>query len=96
MKRSLLIVGLAACKKHISLFFFRGTELPDPVRLFEPEGAGNTNIVRYQRRGQGVQIPAPGTPSEVIFIDENTPVPSIPSYSPARQRPGDVLYIGPE
>ena len=58
-------------------------------------GSGNTNIVRYQRRGQGLQM-APGTPSEVIFIDENTPVPSIPSRGPIRQRPGDVLYIGPE
>ena len=72
-------------------------ELPlDRRPLRDKAGAGNTNIVRYQRRGQGVQIPAPGTPSEVIFIDENTPVPSIPSFSPARQRPGDVLYIGPE
>src|SRR6478609_4425493 len=39
-----LILGLAACKKHVSLFFFRGTELADPARLFEPGGEANTNI----------------------------------------------------
>lgn len=39
-----LVCGISACQKHVSLVFFRGTELPDPVRLFEPGGAGNTNI----------------------------------------------------
>ncbi|MBC7856436.1 MAG: hypothetical protein IAF94_23650 [Pirellulaceae bacterium] len=72
-------------------------ELPlDRRPLRDRGGSGNTNIVRYQRRGQNLQIPASGTPSEVIFIDENTPVPSIPSRGPIRQRAGDVLYIGPE
>lgn len=72
-------------------------DLPlDRRPLRDRGGVSNANIVRYQRRGQSVQIPAPGTPSEVIFIDENTPVPSIPSRPPQRPRSGDVLYIGPE
>jgi uncharacterized protein YdeI (YjbR/CyaY-like superfamily) len=39
-----LICGLSACKQHASLAFFRGTELPDPARLFSPGGENNTNI----------------------------------------------------
>jgi len=74
----------------------RAFELPVDRRPLRDRGpASTTNVVRYQRRGQGVQIPAPGTPSEVIFIDENTPVPAIPLRNPSR-RTGDVLYIGPE
>lgn len=38
------VLGLAACKKHVALFFFRGTELPDPAGLFSPGGEQNTNI----------------------------------------------------
>ena len=33
-----------ACKKHLAIFFFRGTELPDPARLFNEGGENNTNI----------------------------------------------------
>ncbi len=39
-----LVCGLSACQKHLGLAFFRGTELPDPAKLFEPGSAGNTNI----------------------------------------------------
>lgn len=39
-----LVCGLSACQKHLGIAFFRGTELPDPARLFEPGSAGNTNI----------------------------------------------------
>ena len=39
-----LVVGLSACQKHLALFFFRGTELPDPAGLFTPGGEKNTNI----------------------------------------------------
>lgn len=39
-----LVCGISACKNHVSIAFFRGTELPDPARLFERGGAGNTNI----------------------------------------------------
>lgn len=39
-----LVCGLSACKKHLGIVFFRGTELNDPARLFDPVGEGNTNI----------------------------------------------------
>jgi hypothetical protein len=39
-----LVCGLSACQKHLGIAFFRGTELPDRAKLFEPGGAGNTNI----------------------------------------------------
>ena len=39
-----LICGLSACQRHLGIAFFRGTELPDPARLFSPGGEGNTNI----------------------------------------------------
>jgi uncharacterized protein YdeI (YjbR/CyaY-like superfamily) len=39
-----LICGLSGCKRHLGITFFRGTELPDPHRLFRDQGANNTNI----------------------------------------------------
>jgi hypothetical protein len=39
-----LVCGISACKHHLGLAFFRGTELPDPAKLFNDAGAGNTNI----------------------------------------------------
>ena len=39
-----LVVGLSACQRHLALFFFRGTELPDPAGIFSPGGENNTNI----------------------------------------------------
>lgn len=40
-----LVCGLSACKQHLGITFFRGTELPDPAKLFRPGGEGNTNIL---------------------------------------------------
>jgi hypothetical protein len=39
-----LVCGLSACKKHLGIVFFRGTELSDPAKLFDPIGEGNTNL----------------------------------------------------
>jgi len=39
-----LICGISACQKHLGLAFFRGTELPDPAKLFNEGGENNTNI----------------------------------------------------
>ena len=39
-----LICGLSGCRHHLGIVFFRGTELPDPKKLFDEAGAGNTNI----------------------------------------------------
>jgi hypothetical protein len=38
-----LVCGLSACKRHLGITFFRGTELPDPAKLFTPQ-ENNTNI----------------------------------------------------
>jgi len=66
--------------------------------------ASASNIVRYQRRaGQATQFVGAAAMSEVMFIDENTPTPSLPARQPyipvSRRRRGndeDVIYIGPE
>jgi uncharacterized protein YdeI (YjbR/CyaY-like superfamily) len=39
-----LVCGLSACQHHLGVTFFRGTELPDPVHLFNGGGENNTNI----------------------------------------------------
>ena len=39
-----LVVGMSACKQHLGLSFFRGTELPDPEKLFIEGSENNTNI----------------------------------------------------
>ncbi|MBX7208393.1 MAG: YdeI/OmpD-associated family protein [Verrucomicrobiaceae bacterium] len=39
-----LVCGLSACRKHLGITFFRGTELDDPQRLFTPN-AMSTNIL---------------------------------------------------
>lgn len=39
-----LVCGISACKHHLGITFFRGTELPDPARLFTGGGENNTNI----------------------------------------------------
>jgi uncharacterized protein YdeI (YjbR/CyaY-like superfamily) len=39
-----LVCGLSACRRHLGITFFRGTELPDPKKLFRPGGENNTNI----------------------------------------------------
>jgi uncharacterized protein YdeI (YjbR/CyaY-like superfamily) len=44
-----LVCGLSACKKHLGIAFFRGTELRDITKLFN-RGEGNTNILSFQVR----------------------------------------------
>jgi len=44
-----LVCGVSPCKRHLSIAFFRGTELDDPARLFDPESEGNTNIRSIRR-----------------------------------------------
>ncbi len=47
-----LVCGISACKAHVSVAFFRGTELDDSAGLFSG-GEGNTNI-------RSVRITSPG------------------------------------
>ncbi|MEZ5386577.1 MAG: YdeI/OmpD-associated family protein [Prosthecobacter sp.] len=42
-----LVCGLSACKKHLGVTFFRGTELRDITTLFD-RGEGNTSILSFQ------------------------------------------------
>ena len=39
-----LVCGLSACKAHLGIAFFRGTELADPAKLFTEGSEANTNI----------------------------------------------------
>jgi len=39
-----LVCGISACQRHLSMAFFRGTELADPAKLFTAGGENNTNI----------------------------------------------------
>jgi len=42
-----MVCALGAFQKHVSIVFFRGTELPDPAKLFN-QGEGNTNLRTIQ------------------------------------------------
>ena len=44
-----LVCGLSACKKHLGITFFRGTELRDITKLFN-RGERNTSILSFQVR----------------------------------------------
>jgi hypothetical protein len=63
----------------------------------------STNIVHYERRaGQPLQLSGATTSNDVVFINEDTPVPPLPRswpHVPFSRRKGnddDVIYIGPE
>ena len=75
-------------------------ELPiDSRALRDKLVANRSNVVRYERHGQGVHLPAGQTSGDVMFIDENTPTPPVPPRAAARRRKrGDdeVIFIGPE
>lgn len=42
-----LVCGISACRKHLGITFFRGTELRDITTLFD-RGEGNTCILSFQ------------------------------------------------
>jgi hypothetical protein len=78
-------------------------ESPKNQQNTDRETAGASNVVRYERRaGQRMRLEGTAETTEVLFIDENTPIPSLPQRQPyvpvSRRRPGgeDVFYIGPE
>jgi ubiquitin-protein ligase len=68
-------------------------ELPVDPRPLRDKAVTFSNVVKYQRRGRGLEL-ASGTPVEVLYIDENTPVPPLPPR--LRRGEDDVMYIGPE
>lgn len=60
-----------------------------PLRDIVP--VANANTVRYTRRdGQSLAIAATEPSTEVLFIDEHTPIPVLPTSNGDE----DVLYIG--
>jgi hypothetical protein len=72
-----------------------GFELPVDLRpLRDKAELPVTNVVKYQRRGRGVQLA--GNSVEVMYIDENTPVPPLPPRARRGRGGEDVFYIGPE
>ena len=74
-----LVVGLAACQKHVALFFFRGTELPDPAKLFRG-GENNTNI-RTVRITSLAQVNRPALRAlfrAAVELDADAAVPPAP------------------
>jgi ubiquitin-protein ligase len=72
-----------------------GFDLPVDLRpLKDKAELPVTNVVKYQRRGRGVQLAGSGV--EVMYIDENTPVPPLPPRARRGRGGEDVLYIGPE
>lgn len=78
--------------------------LPVDARPLRGSGQGvhPSNIIRYSHRaGEGVRWTSTTAAGEVLFIDENTPVPNTgaaASRSSSRRRASDddVFYIGPE
>ncbi len=73
-----------------------GFDLPVDLRPLKDQAElPVTNVVKYQRRGRGVQLEA-GNAVEVMYIDENTPVPPLPPRARRGRGGEDVLYIGPE
>ncbi|MDX1945395.1 MAG: ubiquitin-conjugating enzyme E2 [Pirellulaceae bacterium] len=83
-------------------WFEKNREQPLPVDsrpLRDRSAQTASNVIRYERRGAGsIELVGATAASEVLFIDESTPTPPIPTRQPIpRPRGGDdVLYIGPE
>jgi ubiquitin-protein ligase len=75
----------------------REVSLPADARpLRDKVTAANTNIIQYRRRGdQRLSFPQQQQCDDILYIDENTPTPTI---NLGRPRQGgdrdDVLYIG--
>jgi len=67
----------------------------DPRPLRDRMIRGNTNIIRYHRRdGSGMLFPERDSEPTILYIDENTPVPPLPTAR--RELSGeedDILYI---
>lgn len=75
-----LVCGLSACKTHLGVAFFRGTELPDPAGLFSPDDGMNTNIrslrlttlEKFDKRAFRRMLRA------AVALDEDPTVPPVP------------------
>ncbi len=75
----------------------RQVSLPADARpLRDKVTAANTNIIQYRLRGdQHVSFPEQEQRDDILYIDENTPIPAVNLARPRRDSDGsDVLYIG--
>ena len=80
------ILAIGAFKKHVSLVFFRGTELPDRAHLFNQRDEGNTSIrtIRITTL-DGLNRPAlRALIQSAVTLDA---APSIPPLPPAKRTP---------
>jgi hypothetical protein len=84
-----LVCGLSACKYHLGIAFFRGTELADPARLFNPGGEGNTNI-RSIRITSLEQLNRPALKNLLHVAVELDADPVIPPAPKVKRRPWPV------
>jgi len=79
-----LVCGLSACKKHVGVVFFRGTELSDPKGIFHA-GEGNTNIRNVRITSPGaINLPALSTLLHAaVELDLRADVPPAPKVKRA-------------
>lgn len=84
-----LVCGLSACKQHLGITFFRGTELPDPAKLFSPGGEANTNIrsIRVVTLGGPVRDALRNLLHAAVGLDAD---PTIPPAPKAKRKPWPV------
>jgi hypothetical protein len=84
-----LVCGLSACKKHVGVVFFRGTELPDPAGLFDPAGEGNTNI-RSIRLTSAVKLNRKALAALLLAAAELDARPDVPPVPKVKREPWAV------
>lgn len=84
-----LVCGLSACKQHLGIAFFRGTELSDPSGLFAGGGENNTNI----RSIRVIELGAVNRPAlrallrAAVELDADATLPPLPK---TKRRPWPV------
>jgi len=80
-----LVCGLSACKHHLGLVFFRGTELPDPAKLFNEGGENNTNIrsIRITALGDVNRSALREMLHAAVELDADPSIPALPKVKRA-------------
>lgn len=74
------VCGISACKHHLGIVFFRGTELTDPRKLFGEHGESNTNIrtVRVTSLDQLDREPLRRLLRAAVELDSDPMIPPAP------------------
>ena len=80
-----LVCGMSACKQHLGLTFFRGTELPDPAKLFSKGGENNTNIrsIRVTSLDGLDRVAFQELLHAAVALDADPSIPSLPKIKRA-------------